>query len=140
MAAGPRPEQTSASKSPLEPFMKSIARIVFALTAVAACTAAVAQPYSPSDQERRERNREELMARYGEPQPDAARTYDNDRHSTLRDKTHHVAEKTREKTHNVAEKTRNFTHRQAQKMRNFGDRQNERFGKAPEHSPERTGQ
>ncbi len=119
--------------------MKSIARIVFALTAVAACTAAVAQSYSPSDQERRDRNREELMARYGEPHRDADRSYDNDRHSTLRHKTHHVAEKTREKTH-AAEKTRDFTHRQAQKMRNFGDRQNDRFGKAPERQPERTGQ
>ena len=120
--------------------MKSIARIVFALTTVAACTAAVAQPYGESDKERRERNREEVMARYGEPKVDANRTYDNDRHSTMRDKTHHAAEKTREKTHHAAEKTRDFTHRQAQKMRNFGDRQNERFGKAPEHSSERTGQ
>ena len=120
--------------------MKSIARIVFALTAVAACTAAVAQPYTPSDQERRERNREELMARYGAPKGDADRAYDNDRHSTMREKTHHAAEKTREKTHHAAEKTRDFTHRQAQKMRNFGDRQNERFGKAPDRSPERTGQ
>ena len=120
--------------------MKSIARIVFALTTVAACTAAVAQSYSPSDQERRDRNREEVMARYGAPKGDADRVYDNDRHSTVREKTHNVAEKTREKTHNVAEKTRDFTHRQAQKMRRFGDRQNERLGKAPEHSPERTGQ
>ncbi len=120
--------------------MKSIARIVFALTTVAACTAAIAQPSSPSDQERRERNREELMARYGEPQRDADRTYDNDRHSTVREKSHRVAEKTREKTHHVAEKTREFTHRQAQKMRHFGERQNERFGKAPDRAPERTGQ
>ena len=128
--------------------MKRIARIVFALTTVAACTAAVAQPYSSSDQERRERNREEVMAKYGQPMRADDRM---ERHTTLRqkthhaaettrEKTHHVAEDTREKTHDVAEKTRDFTHRQAQKVRHFGERQQDRFGKAPDRAPEKTGQ
>lgn len=121
--------ETCASNPSMEKAMKSIARFVFAATAITACAAAVAQPYNQSDQERRERNREEVMAKYGEPMR-ADRPVE--RHTTMREKSHRVAEKTREKTHSVAESTRDFTHRQAQKMRNFGDRQNERFGKAPE--------
>ena len=117
--------------------MKSIARFVFAATALAACAAATAQPYNASDQQRRERNREDVMARYGEPMS-ADRPVE--KRTTLRDKTHRVAETTREKTHRVADSTRDFTHRQAQKMRNFGERQNERFGKTPAPAPEKTGQ
>ncbi len=128
--------------------MKSIARFVFAATAIAACTAATAQPYSSSDQERRERNREEVMARYGEPmrgdEPmERHMTMHEKMHHTAgvtREKTHHAAEETREKTHDVAEKTRDFTHRQAQKVRHFGERQQDRFGKAPERAEEKPGQ
>ncbi len=128
--------------------MKSVARFVFAATAFAACTAATAQPLSQSDQERRERNREEVMAKYGEPM---AADQPVERHTTLREKTHHVAEMTREKTHQVAEetrekthdaseKTRDFTHRQAQKVRHFGERQQDRLGKAPTRAPEQSSQ
>ena len=129
--------ETSASNSSMEKAMKSIAKFVFAATAIAACAAATAQPYGQSDQERRERNREEAIAKYGEPM-NADRSMES--HTTAREKTHRVAETTREKTHHVAESTRNFTHRQAQKMRNFGERQDERFGKVPAPAPEKTGQ
>jgi len=108
--------------------MKNIARFVFVVTAIAACGTALAQSSMQSDQERRDRNREEAMAKHGEPMS-ADRPVE--RHTTMREKTHRVAETTREKTHHVAESTRDFTHRQAQKVRNFGDRQNERFGKTP---------
>jgi hypothetical protein len=102
--------------------MKRIARIALALTALAACAAASAQPYSTSDQERRDRNREELMSRYGAP--------------TTGDRVAEDRSTLRGKTHQAAEKSRAFGHRQAQKMRNFGDRQNARYGKSPGAKPD----
>ncbi|MGZ5131189.1 MAG: hypothetical protein ACXWIG_02165 [Caldimonas sp.] len=95
--------------------MKKLTRLALALVAVAASAVAVAEPFDSADQARRERNREELMARHGDV---ATTTYrsDDDR-PTLR-----------EKSHRAADSTRSFTHRQAQKMRNFGERQNRRYG------------
>lgn len=148
MGTGGRAGETSSSNSSMEKVLNSTARFIFAATAIAACTAATAQSFSQSDQERRERNREEVMAKHGEPMH---ADEPMERHGTMhekmhhsaemtREKTHHVAEETREKTHDVAEKTRDFTHRQAQKVRRFGERQQDHFGKAPEPAPEKTGQ
>ena len=103
--------------------MKSIVRFALTVTAVAACAAASAEPFDAADQQRRERNREEAMARHGDT---SATSYRNDEdRPTLR-----------EKTHRAADSTRSFAHRQAEKMRRFGDRQNQRYGKAP--GPQRT--
>ncbi|MEP7301280.1 MAG: hypothetical protein ABI699_07105 [Caldimonas sp.] len=95
--------------------MKSIVRIAFALTTLAACAAASAEPYDQADQERRARNREEAIAKHG----DSRVSYQagSEERTTLR-----------EKTHRAADKTRSFTHRQAEKMRRFGERQNRRYG------------
>lgn len=106
--------------------MKSIVRFALAAATVAACAAAAAQPFDTADQQRRDRNREEIMARHGDTSTVTYRTGDSDR-PTLR-----------EKTHRVAEKTRGFAHRQADKMRNFGERQERRHPRNPGQQPAKT--
>ena len=108
--------------------MKSIVRFALAAAAVAACAAATARPFDTDDQQRRDRNREEIMARHGDTSNVTYRADDSDR-PTLR-----------EKTHRAAQKTRGFTHRQADKMRDFGERQERRHprnaGQQPPKTPE----
>ena len=106
--------------------MKSIVRFALAVGAVAACTAAAAQPFDSADQQRRDRNREEIMARHGDTSNVTYRSDDADR-TTLRGKTHRAAEK-----------TRGFTHRQAEKMRDFGERQERRHPRNVGHQPPKT--
>ena len=43
--------------------MKSMSRLLLSLAAVATCATATAAPFDSADQARRERNREEVMAR-----------------------------------------------------------------------------
>ena len=45
--------------------MKSIVRFALAAGAVAACAVATAAPFDSADQQRRDRNREEILARRG---------------------------------------------------------------------------
>ena len=106
--------------------MKSIVRFALAAGALAACAVASAQPFDTADQQRRDRNREEAMARRGDTSNVTYRSDDNDR-TTLREKTHHAADS-----------TRSFTHRQAQKMRNFGERQERLHPRNIGHQPPKT--
>ena len=94
--------------------MKAASRLVLALVTCGSCAFAVAQPYGQSDQERRDRNREEAIARH-------------ERTSTAREEMHEGASTVRTKTHHAAAKTRSFTHRQLEKVRNFGERQQRKF-------------
>ena len=105
--------------------MKSIVRFALAAGAVAACAVATAAPFDSADQQRRDRNREEILARNGAANV-TYRSEDGNR-TTLR-----------EKTHRVAEKTRNFGHRQADKMRDFGERQERRHPRSPGQQPLKT--
>ena len=89
-------------------------RFVLALVTCGSCALAVAQPYGPSDQERRERNREEAMARH-------------ERMSTAHEEMHEGASTVRSKTHHAATKTRSFSHRQLEKVRTFGERQQRKY-------------
>ena len=106
--------------------MKSIVRFALAAGAVAACAVATAAPFDSADQQRRDRNREEILARNGGTANVTYRSEDGNR-TTLR-----------EKTHRVAEKTRNFGHRQADKMRDFGERQERRHPRSPGQQPLKT--
>ena len=45
--------------------MKSMSRLLLSLAAVAACTTVNAAPFDSADQARRDRNREEVMAKNG---------------------------------------------------------------------------
>ncbi|MEP6738824.1 MAG: hypothetical protein ABJA61_00510 [Caldimonas sp.] len=93
--------------------MKLLPGIVFAFATVASCGAFADQV---SDQERRDRNREEALVKYRELQG----------HEADRASTGH--ETMRERTHETAQSVRGFTHRQAEKARRFSDRQNQRYG------------
>jgi len=107
--------------------MNKLVRTTLAVVALGACAAATAQPYDAADRERRERNREELMARYGEPgaaTPATARQGTSTHHASS---TKHASETVREETHGAAQATRSFTHRQAEKMRHFGEKQNGKY-------------
>ena len=106
--------------------MNSIVRFSLAAGAFAVCAAASAAPFDSADQQRRDRNREEILARHADNTNVTYRAGDSDR-PTLR-----------EKTHRVAEKTRGFTHRQAQKMRDFGERQERRHPRNARQQPPKT--
>jgi hypothetical protein len=117
--------------------MKTLAKLAVALTAVASC-AAFAQTDSDADRARRDRNVDEVLAKH-HVQLDTMSNSDAQampEHRTLRERTHHVADKTRATTHKVAQSTRDFTHRQADKMRDFGARQDARLhAKTPDNAP-----
>ena len=51
--------------------MKSMSRLLLSLAAVAACATANAAPFDSADQARRDRNREEVMAKHGLSSPPA---------------------------------------------------------------------
>jgi hypothetical protein len=104
------------------PAMNKLVRTTLAVVALGACAGAWAQPYDAADRERRDRNREELMARYGEP--GSSRTATTAHHESS---MHHASNEVRAETHSAAEATRHFTHRQAEKMRHFGEKQNQKY-------------
>jgi len=98
--------------------MKSMSRLLLSLAAVAACATANAAPFDSADQARRDRNREELMARQGvdSTPPRADATYRSDEKKTVKSETRRAVNA-----------TKNFGHRTADKMRDIGDRTNARF-------------
>ncbi len=135
--------------------MKNLSKIAVTVATALTCSFAFAQTYGGDDQARRERNREEEIAKYraGDVSRDTGPASSRSDRASLRErghrvaaktrsKTHQVAAKTRSKTHQIASSTRNFTHRQAERARDFGARTNERFpapagrlpAKAQEHS------
>ena len=99
--------------------MKAFARLVLTAAALAAATAASAAPFDSADQARRERNREEVLARNGV----SSATYRSGDNRAI-DESSAQKPTLRERTHRAATATRNFGHRTADKMRNFGARQN----------------
>jgi len=99
--------------------MKSMSRLLLSLAAVAACATATAAPFDSADQARRERNREEVMAKHGLSTSGAYRsetTYRSEEKTTLKSETNHA----------VAA-TKNFGHRTADKMRAFGAKTDAKF-------------
>jgi hypothetical protein len=97
--------------------MKTVSKLVLALVATASCGLAVAQS-DLSDQQRRERNREEAIAKWEQQRSGATAQRD--------DGGIGVNKSVQENTQHVAKKTSSFTHRQLQKMRRFGARQEAR--------------
>ena len=96
--------------------MKSMSRLLLSLAAVAACASATAAPFDSADQARRERNREEVMAKHG-------------MNSSYSDGSYHVEEKKtlKSETRHAVTSTENFGHRTADRMRAFGSRTNAKF-------------
>ena len=92
--------------------------IVLALAAAGAS----AQTYTTgqSDQERRDRNREEALANYRAGHMTASTT--TPRHSTVREETHKAANATRQAGHEVAEGAREVGHETANAARKAGHR------------------
>ena len=106
--------------------MKTIQRLALALATLGTCAIAAAQPYSQADQERRERNREEVMARH-QRNMDA----DNDK-SSVRESAREGAGKVRSKTHQGgADRHVRSRTASSNKVRNFGERQQAKFPDKP---------
>ena len=116
--------------------MNEFARLVLTAAALVAATGASAAPFDSADQARRERNREEVLARNG-ASPSTYRS--GDIRASDESSAHKPA--LRERTHRAATATRNFGHRTADKMRSFGDRQNAKFGRhaTPRNDPYKDG-
>lgn len=110
--------------------MYKLSKLAVVLSTVAACSLTFAAA-TDSDQARRQRNVDEVMAKHNlnadgssngtHAMPAAAS------HKTMRERTHSIAEKTREETHEAAEATRDFTHRQLDKARDFSAHQDAKF-------------
>ena len=102
--------------------MKKSAKLVFAAFALASCAAGAETYYSgQSDQERRDRNREEALASYRAGT--STTSADSKAHrveSSTRRAAHDVAESTRHASHEVAESTRKATHKSANAARRVG--------------------
>ena len=127
--------------------MKAMHKIVLALTAFAAVGASAQTVYSgQSDQERRDRNREEALGHYrsgaSTSTSSTAPMSTAERKERVREKTHEAAESTRRGAHEVADTTRRVTHKSANAVRRAGhktavkarditDRTNAKFGTAP---------
>ncbi len=114
-----------------------LSKMAVALTAVAACSFAFAD-MTDSDQARRQRNVDEVLAKHHvnlDSTSYGTQSVPSSSHSTMKQKTHHIAEKTRETTHEAADSTRNFTHRQLDKARDFGARTNEKYPAKEGHEP-----
>jgi hypothetical protein len=107
-----------------------MSRLLLSLAAVAACATATAAPFDSADQARRERNREEVMAKHG---LDNASTYRSE------PTTHRVEEKktVTSETNRAVAATKNFGHRTADKMREFGAKTDAKFDHkgSPQKSP-----
>ncbi len=101
--------------------MKTASRLVLAIVTLGSCALAGAQPFSQSDQERRDRNREEAIAHHEHMNTSSEHM------SGAREEMHEGASNVRAKTHHAADKTRSFTHRQLDKVRNFGERQQRKY-------------
>ena len=100
--------------------MKSMSRLLLSLAAVAACATANAAPFDSADQARRDRNREEVMAKHGLNS------------STYRsDARYHADEKktVKSETDKAVAATKGFGHRTAEKMREIGAKTNAKFDK-----------
>ena len=93
-----------------------MSRLLLSLAAVAACATANAAPFDSADQARRDRNREEVMAKHGLGATSADATYRVEEKKTL------VSESKR-----AVVATENFGHRTADRMREFGARTNAKF-------------
>ena len=99
--------------------MKPLSRLLLSLAAVAACATANATPFDSADQARRERNREEVMAKHGLSTSSAYRSETSppvEEKKTLKSETRRAI---------VA--TEDFGHRTADRMRAFGARTNAKF-------------
>ena len=99
--------------------MNTMSRLLLSLAAVAACATATAAPFDSADQARRERNREEVMAKHGLDTSGAYRSetaYRGEEKKTLKGETNRA----------VAA-TKNFGHRTADKMREFGAKTDAKF-------------
>ena len=96
--------------------MKIMPKIVLALTAFAAIGASAQTVYSgQSDQERRERNREEAIANY---RADSGTT--TTRRETVREEARDAKDKVRHGAHKVANSTRRVAHKTANEGRRVG--------------------
>ena len=99
--------------------MKSMSRLLLSLAAVAACATANAAPFDSADQARRDRNREEVLAKHGLSTS-----------GTYRSEARVEEKKTLEsETNKAIEATKGFGHRTAEKMREIGARTNAKFDK-----------
>jgi len=96
--------------------MKSMSRLLLSLAAVAACATAGAAPFDSADQARRDRNREEVMAKHGLNSSSADGTYRGEEKKTPKSESKRAV---------VA--TENFGHRTADRMRDFGAKANAKF-------------
>ena len=109
--------------------MKSMSRMLLSLTAVAACATANAAPFDSADQARRDRNREEVMAKHNLNSTTyrTERVYHEDNKKTVKSETK-----------KAVDATKGFGHRTADKMREIGARTNAKFDKGqgtPAKSP-----
>jgi hypothetical protein len=104
--------------------MKSpMSRLLLSLAAVAACATAQAAPFDSADQARRDRNREEVMAKHGM----SSTGYRADGTPRYEEKKTFKSE-----TNRAIEATKNFGHRTADKMRAFGARTDAKFSRKAE--------
>jgi hypothetical protein len=103
----------------MENVMKPMCRLFLSLAAVAACATATATPFDSADQARRERNREEVMARHG---LNTSGTYRSE--TTYRDEEHKTL---KGETNKPVNATKSFGHRTADKLREFGAKTDAKF-------------
>ena len=115
--------------------MKPMSKLLLSLAAVAACATATAAPFDSADQARRDRNREEVMAKHG---LNTSGTYRSE--ASYRDNENKTLKGEAMK---AVDATKRFGHRTADKMRAFGaktDAKFERKGSAPkspyQHGPQ----
>jgi hypothetical protein len=108
--------------------MNTVSKLVIALAAATTGGVAIASDLS-SDQQRRERNREEAIANWERQQAGhESMANHHDRQATDRHEGHMSAHGSVQENSKVAsEKTRSFTHRQLEKVRDFGERQEARL-------------
>ena len=128
--------------------MKKLSTIAVALAAATSCSFAFADMSSDADQARRQQNVDEVLAKHHislDGSSTSTQSMSTER-PTLRQRTHHVAERTREKTHEIADttrekthevasSTRDFTHRQLDKSRKFSARQDAEYRAKNGHAP-----
>ena len=99
--------------------MKTSPKLVLALLAAVSCAAGAETYSSQADQARRERNREEVMAKHGLNTSGTYRsetTYRSDEHKTLKGETK-----------KAVDATKSFGHRTADKLREIGAKTNAKF-------------
>ena len=102
--------------------MKPMSRLLLSLAAVAACASASAAPYDSADQARRERNREEVMAKHGLSTSGTTRSDTTNGVNGVEEKKTLKGE-----TSKAIAATKNFGHRTADKMRAFGAKTDAKF-------------